>query len=93
MRWYECSPPTIVATLPVSGILGDVRVRVRGHDQDAGGRVAVVADLVPALGPARERHDVALAEHAIAVVHPHRRLAAQDDEELLRSVVEVVDEL
>src|SRR6266404_3618840 len=75
------------------GIFGDIRIGTRSDDQHARDRVAVVADLMSTLPAARERHDVALRELALAVVHPNRRTAAQHDEHLLAPVMEVVDEL
>jgi hypothetical protein len=79
--------------LAAVGVLGHVGVGVRRDEEHACGPVAVVPDLVPASRPARKRHDVAFRQNALAVVHPHSRLPAQHDEELLGRVVEVVDEL
>ena len=46
-----------------------------------------------AFGSSREWNHVSLVELAVTVVQSHRRLAAKDDDQLLASVVEVVDEL
>ena len=46
-----------------------------------------------AVGTSWQRHDVSLAELAFTVVQPDDGLATKDDDELLTSVVEVVDEL
>jgi hypothetical protein len=74
--------------LPGLGILGDVRVRVRGDDQDACDVLAVVADLMSALRPARERDHVALGEHTLRVAHPDGRRPAQHHEKLFGAAVE-----
>jgi hypothetical protein len=79
--------------LPRFGVLRDVRARGRRDEAHACDLVAVVADLVAALRAGGKRDDVALRQGAVPVVHPHGRCSAEDDEQLLRAVVEVVDEL
>src|SRR4051794_5024575 len=70
-------------------VLDDVRRDQRGEQEDADGRVRVVADLVRALLAAWERDDVALAQLLLALVRAQRRLAAEDDRPFLVRVVGV----
>jgi hypothetical protein len=79
--------------LPGLGVFGDIGLGVSGDDEDTCRRVAVVPDLVTTLRPERERQDVALRQPVVSVVHPDRGLSAQDHQQLLGAVVEVVDEL
>jgi hypothetical protein len=74
-------------------VLGNVRPDVRRDDEDPGNGGAFVPYLVASGRTTRERHHVSLAELAVAVVQPDDRLTAQNQDELLASVVKVVDDL
>ena len=74
-------------------VLGHVGTDVRRDDQDPGNLGAFVSYLVASRRTTRKRHHVSLAKLTVAVVEPDGRLTAQNQDELLASVVEVVDKL
>jgi len=74
-------------------VLGHIGIDVTCNDQDPRNRVSVVSDLVPTLRPAWKRQHLALRKDAITVMHQDGRRPSQDDQQLLASVVEVIDEL
>ena len=49
-------------------IFSHIRASVRRDDQDSCHGICFVSDLVAAVGPAWQRHDVSLAELAVTVV-------------------------
>ena len=75
------------------GVFGHVRTDIRRDDQDPDNLSAFVSYLVASSRTTLERHHVSLAKLTVAVVQTHDGLAAQNDNQLLASVVEVVDEL
>ncbi len=66
---YRCN-------LPGLRVLGNVRVGMCSDDQNARHRLAVVANLVTALGAAGERQHVTLRHLMVSIVHSDGGLSA-----------------